>query len=329
MRTRVLLVIAMTMVAGFVTRPAGVQSGAQASVAAGMSHVGIVVRDIAPAIERIASLTGAEKAAIQSTEGRAQTGVGRTARVRLNNIVLELLQPAADAPSFIQAGIGVHHLGLENRAAVRGAAVSVTDQVNRLAQLGGNVVASDPDYAFVDLGPRPGPLLEILSPALRDRLYRTGMPPGLNAASPFARVPCVTHVGIVVRDIEQARQTYSEFLGMAPPEIGSFEAATGSARMTFFKLRNITVELLQQAPGVKGAYADFLGANAQRVHHIGLHLRGRNASFRTVQEQIAWMERHGGKIAVNAGSFVYVDVGLGVHVEALAEESINSVYPCQ
>jgi catechol 2,3-dioxygenase-like lactoylglutathione lyase family enzyme len=145
----------------------------------------------------------------------------------------------------------------------------------------------------------------------------------------LARLPCVTHVGIAVRDLEQARQTYSEFLGMAPPEIGSFEAATGAARMTFFKLRNISIELLQQAPGVKGAYSDFLGANAQRVHHIGLHLRGRNASYRTVPEQIAWMEQHGGKIAVDARFFLYVDVGLGVHVEALAEESINSVYPCQ
>jgi catechol 2,3-dioxygenase-like lactoylglutathione lyase family enzyme len=325
MRTRVLCIAAVVIAAGFVARPAGVQSTGQTSDAPSMSHVGIAVRDIAAAIEIIAALTGAEKPAIQSPEGRSQPGIDRTARVRLNNIVLELLQPAADAPSAVQArGIGVQHLGIEI-----GPGASVTDRVNRLVQLGGNVVASDPDRAFVNLAPKLGPLLEISSPTLRDRLYPATPAPRLDAASPFARVPCVTHVGIAVRDIEQARQTYSEFLGMAPPAIGSFEAATGAARMTFFKLRNISIELLQQAPGVKGAYSDFLGANAQRVHHIGLHLRGRNASYRTVQEQIAWIERHGGTIAVNAGFFLYVDVGLGVHIEALAEESINSVYPCQ
>ena len=325
MKTHVLLVAGAAIVAGFVARPAGVQSTGQASGPASMSHVGIAVRDVAAAIDVIASLTGAEKPAIQSPEERAQGGADRTARVRLNNVVLELFQPAANAPSAIQArGIGVHHLGIES-----GPTASVTDRVNRLVQLGGSVVASDRDHAFVDLASKHGPLLEISSPTLRDRFYPATPAPRLDATSPFARLPCVTHVGIVVRDIEQARQTYSEFLGMAPPEIGSFEAATGAARMTFFRLRNVAIELLQQAPGVKGAYADFLGANAQRVHHIGLHLRGRNVSYRTVQEQIAWMERHGGKIAVNAGFFVYVDVGLGVHVEALAEESINSVYPCQ
>lgn len=325
MRARVLLITALTMVVESDAQPAGVQSAGQASVAAGISHVGIVVRDIGPAIELIASLTGAEKAAIQS-EGRTQTGAGRTARVRLSNIVLELLQPAADAPSFIQArGIGVHHLGLEN-----GPAVSMTDQVNRLVQLGGNVVASDPDRTFVDLAPRLGPLLEIVSPTLRDRLYRTGMPkPRLNAASPFAQPTCVTHVGIVVRDMERARQTYAEFLGMALPPIQPLEAATGSARYTFFKLQNVTVELLQQAAGVRGAYADFLGTDTQRVHHIGLHLRGRETSYRGVPQQIAWLEQHGGKMGVNAGHFAYVDVGLGVFIEALAEEAIDRVYPCQ
>ena len=328
MRVAVLLISAVLVCSA--TRPAGVQSAGQAAAPAGLTHVGIVVRDIDPAIQLITSLTGADKSAIRSAQGRAPAGLARTTHVRLSNISLELVQPAADAPatyrSFVEAnGVGVHHLGLQSTPAS-----SITDQVNRLVQRGGAVVASDSDRAFVDLGSRLGPLLEILSPALHDRLYRAGTPaPRLNAASPFTQLTCVTHVGIVVRDIEQARQSYGEFLGVTPSPIQPLEAATGSARYMFFKLQNVTVELLQQAPGVRGAYADFLGANAQRVHHIGLHLRGKDARFRTVPQQLAWLEQHGGKMGVNAGGFAYVDVGLGVFVEALSEESINRVYPCQ
>ena len=100
------------------------------------------------------------------------------------------------------------------------------------------------------------------------------------------------------------------------------------ARYTILKLQNVSVELLQQAAEARGTYADFLGTDAQRVHHIGLHLKGKDASYTTVPRQIAWLEKHGGKIGVNAGRFAYVDVGLGVFVEALAEEAINRVYPC-
>lgn len=330
MKAAVILLGAVMGVAVSVARPVGAQRAGQTSGAAGLSHIGIVVRDIDRAIQLIASLTGADKSAIQSSEGRAPAGLARTAHVRLSNISLELLQPAADAPatyrSFVEAnGVGVHHLGLQSTPAG-----SMTDQVNRLVQRGGAVIASDSDRAFVDLGSRLGPLLEIVSPALHDRLYRTGTPaPRLNTASPFTQLTCVTHVGIAVRDIEQARQSYEEFLGVVPSPIQPLEAATGSARYTFFKLQNVTVELLQQAPGVRGAYADFLGASTQRVHHIGLHLRGKDARFRTVPQQLAWLDQHGGKIGVNAGGFAYVDVGLGVFVEALAEESINRVYPCK
>jgi hypothetical protein len=135
-------------------------------------------------------------------------------------------------------------------------------------------------------------------------------------------------VGIVVRDLEQARQTYAELAGLDPPPIQPLEAATGRARYTIFKLRNVGVELLQQAAGAGGTYADFLGTDAQRVHHIGLHLQGRDRSYRTAPEQIAWLEQHGGRMGVDAGRFAYVDVGLGVLIEALAEETINRVYPC-
>lgn len=327
MRAGVLLIGALTMIVGSVMRPAGEQSAGKESASPRLSHVGIVVRDIDPAIQLITSLTGADKSAIRSAQGRAPAGLARTTHVRLSNISLELVQPAADAPvayrRFVETqGMGVHHLGLE-----AGSTRRMTDQVNRLVQVGGTVIASDADRAFVDLGSRLGPLLEILSPALQDRLHRAT--PRLNAASPFTQLTCVTHVGIVVRDIEQARQSYEEFLGVVPSPIQPLEAATGSARYTFFKLQNVTVELLQQAPGVRGAYADFLGASTQRVHHIGLHLRGKDARYRTVPQQLAWLEQHGGKIGVNAGGFAYVDVGLGVFVEALAEEAINRVYPCQ
>jgi catechol 2,3-dioxygenase-like lactoylglutathione lyase family enzyme len=308
---------------------AGAQSVGQPSAAARISHIGIVVRDIERAIELIAVLTGAEKPAVPPAESRKETGLAHAAHVRLSNIDIELLEPAAGAPgpyrSFVEGqGFGVHHIGLE-----KDAAGSMTDQANRLVQLGGTVIASDRDRAFVDLASRLGPVVELLTPSRRDRLYGAGRPePRLAAGAPFGRPTCVTHVGIVVRDLEQARQTHAELVGTGAPPIHQLEAATGSARYTIFKLQNVSVELLQQSPGVRGTYADFLGTDERRVHHIGLQLQGRQASYRTTSEQIAWLEQNGGKMGVDAGRFAYVDFGLGVLVEALAEETINRVYPC-
>jgi hypothetical protein len=323
------LISGVTAVGAAVTRPVGEQSAGQASVPAGISHIGIVARNVEHAGELLATLTGAEKPAVQAADRRTQSGLARTAQLRLSNISIELLEPATHASStyrsFVEArGVGIHHLGLETDPAT-----SLTDQASRLVQLGGKVMPSDRDRAFVDLTSRLAPLVEILTPTLHDRLYGAGMSkPRLQASSSFAQLTCVTHVGIVVRDIEQARQTHAELFGLDLPPIHPLEAATGRARYTFFKLQNVTVELLQQAPGVKGTYADFLGTDAQRIHHIGLHLRGRDTSYRTVPEQIAWLEKHGGKMGLNAQGFAYVDVGLGVFIEALAEESINRVYPC-
>src|SRR5262245_5296489 len=328
MRVALVLIGVMTVIVASTTRPAGVQSAAQTSAVPSVGHIGVVVRNIDRAVELVASSTGADKLAVQPAERRTQVGLGRAAYLRLSNVALELLEPADDAPltlrNFVNASsIGAHHIGLES------AGGNMTDQANRLAQLGGEIITTGPDRAFVDLTSKPGPVVEILNPALRDRLYGAGLPrPRLEVASPFAQLPCLTHVGIVVRDLEQAQRTFALVVRMDPPPIQPLEAATGSARYTMFKLQNISVEFLQQTRGVSGTYADFLGTQAQRVHHIGLHLRGRNTSYRTVPEQIAWLERHGGKVGVDAERFGYVDMGLGVFIEALAEDSINRVYPC-
>ena len=298
-----------------------------------VTHVAIVVRDIEHSAQASADLVGIDVPAIHSTEGDRGVGSARVAQLRLSNIIIELVQPVGDRQSTYRdlletRGPGVHHIGLDVR--IGDAPLSLTEQSNRLERLGGKVVASGDDFAFFDLTPPLGLKVEAMAPERLARLY------GGHAAEPgdtvrpdqLAGPACVTHIGLVVHDIEQSRQVYADLIGVDVPPIQRFDAATGPGEYTIFALTNVSIELIQQVGDSPGTYVDFLNTHGVRVHHLGLHLGGADHSL-SKPEQVAWFERHGGRVVVDAGRFAYVDLTpqLGLSVEAMSRAGQERVYP--
>ena len=309
------------------------QAVAQANGEVRVTHIGIVVRNIEHSAQAYADLVGINVPPIHSTEAESEVGQAKFTRLRLSNITIELLQPVGGGASlyrdFLETrGQGVHHIGFHLPS--RDGNLSLTEQSSRLERHGGTVVSSGHGFEFVDLTPQLGLMVETMAPEMLDALY------GASAAEParmvdsdrLGRSTCVTHIGLVVRDIEQSREAYADLIGVDVPPIQQFDAASGPAEYAIFNLNNVSIELIRQIGDGPGTYVDFLETHGQRVHHIGLHLRGANQSL-SMPEQIAWLEQHGGKTALDAGGFAYIDFGqeLGLLVEALTEATNERVYP--
>ena len=271
---------------------------AQTSLPPSVTHVGVVVPDIDSAVRAYAELVGTQIPDIQRTEAHDSTGPVRAARIHLSNITIELLQPVGDVSNTYHdfvgtGGPGVHHLGLELDPDDQALSVNLTEQLGLTLEHGTGVLEPSPVT-------RP----------------------------PLGRPTCITHIGIVVRNIKASRKALADLLKVDVPVIGEFNEPRGLAEYAVFNLKNTNIELLQQTGDGSGSYADFLATHGQRVHHVGLHLRRTNDSL-SMQEQIAWLVQHGGGMALNTGGFAYVDFRpqLGLFVEALPRATNERVYP--
>lgn len=281
---------------------------AQDGGAARITHVGIVVRDVERSARAWAELVGSAPPAIGTTPAGAAGGTARVARLRLGNVAIELLQPVGDGPyrDFLGSrGQGVHHVGLQ--------------------AAGGALAAAGAGARFIDVRARLGLTVETMPPAAQERLFGGRAAPPVAAS--LARPTCITHLGLVVRDIERSRQALADLIGVDPPPIRQFDDAAGPAAFTIFNLANASIELLQQLGDGGGDYADFLAAHGPGAHHVGLHLRPPAGGF-DLAAQTAWLARRG-PLAVAGGGFAYVDLRplLGLHVEALSDAVNDQVYP--
>jgi len=74
----------------------------------------------------------------------------------------------------------------------------------------------------------------------------------------------VDHIGMVVRDLDQAIRVYSEALGLELKGVETSEEF--NVRIAFLPVREVLVELLQ--PVGPGMIQDFLTTNGEGIHHI-------------------------------------------------------------
>jgi len=301
-----------------------------------ISHIGFVVRDVDRAARTFGAVVGVLPIPSQPEPG----GMAHTkgVQLRLTNITIDLMEPTAArgrasgdrlsrADAFLEVhGPGIHHIGFASGNA------RLEEQRRRLLRdlkLDGLFVESRGEAGFIDVRSTLGLMLELSSPATRERRYGAGLVRPFSRNAPLARLPCVTHIGVVVRDIERSRRAYASGLQVEPSPVREFTSpATGTAKVSFINLRNVNIELLQQAGDGRGPYADALAHDESRPHHLGFHLRGAAGPLET-REQIAWFERHGGTLAEDGGAFAYLDYRseFGVFFEALDEASNNRVYP--
>ena len=277
--------------------PAGTAAGQTAGPdAGGMAHIGIVVRDVEASAAAYAALAGTPQPVILEAVEAGEAV--RTARVRLANVDIDLIQPAGEAGGAFRTYLDTRGQGVQHVALRTGGA---GDPVDMTASLGLTV-------EFVGAG--------------TDTAARRA------AGGDLDHPACITHVGVVVRDMAASRAALAELTGIEPTPVREFQAARGRAVFSVFRFENVSIELLQQLDGEAGNYTDFLDRYGQRAHHVGVHLRGGGGSL-DMQQQDARLERHGGVLAADGGGHRYFDLWpqLGLHVETLEPVTNETVYP--
>ena len=138
----------------------------------------------------------------------------------------------------------------------------------------------------------------------------------------------MTQVALVVRDIEQAAESFADVLKMDVPDViitdplekantrYHGEATEARAKLAFFHLDNITIELIEPVGG-PSIWQDWLDEHGEGVHHIAFQVPD-------MDESVAYLEMKGGSLAqrgdFTGGSYSYVDMNDRLHllIELLA-----------
>ena len=126
----------------------------------------------------------------------------------------------------------------------------------------------------------------------------------------------MVQVGIIVEDIEQSARNWAEFLGLEnPPNISvaaghelnptqfNGKASKATAKLAFFQLDNITIELIE--PDEKpSTWREFLDTRGEGIHHIAFNIENMDTSIENFTDQGIPMMQHGGW---DTGEYSYMD----------------------
>lgn len=138
----------------------------------------------------------------------------------------------------------------------------------------------------------------------------------------------IMQVGIIVRDIEKSAKAWTMFLG--DEEIPEISVAAGDiknptkykgkpsdakAKLAFFKLDNITIELIEPLGG-PSTWQEFLDTRGEGVHHIAFNVEGMEGYIKNFENNGFPMVQHGGWAT---GEYGYFDGsnGLALIIELL------------
>ncbi len=167
---------------------------------------------------------------------------------------------------------------------------------------------------------------------LRIVIAFTLLPLFATGQTPAALDPGLTNivqVAIVTKDIEGSAKRWAAVLGMEVPKITTTrpghevkvvykgKASTGQAKLAFFKLGQVVLELIEPV-GQDTSWKLYLDQHGEGVQHLGFQVRNLDGAIANAQ-QSGMPVLHRGRYAKDNGDYVYVDSerALGVTIEFL------------
>ena len=140
------------------------------------------------------------------------------------------------------------------------------------------------------------------------------------------------HIGIVVRDIEKARDHWVKFLGLEKvPDIQIANGdsknptefrghpSTAKAKLVFMNLDNMQVELIEPIGDEPSSWREHLDSHGEGVHHIAFAVKGMSEAYLEKYAEAGHpTAQHGGWAT---GEYGYMDTAanLGVTVELIED----------
>ncbi len=311
MQKRILLSLVAVAVVALLQPFAGGQSAAQLG-AAPISHVGVVVRDVAAATKHFADVMGVPAPRVMDVKLGLPDGSTtdlKYATVQFANLLFEFEQPVSPKGPLHEhlqrVGQGLHHIGFVTPD-------SIDEKRAFLESKGGRWVGGTKGgtYAFVDMKDTLGATIEIVK----------GTGPRANAPAPVAPPTpaplgqrAFTHVGIAVTNTDATARAWAEALGTPMPTVRDYKDAQyppGNAwsteayiRLTSWKHANVGIELLG-AVGRPNPWSDYIERyKGSTIQHIALPVGPR------MTETIAELQKKGGTWTngKEGGSYAYLD----------------------
>ena len=92
----------------------------------------------------------------------------------------------------------------------------------------------------------------------------------------------VDHIGIVVKDLDQAVRLYRDAFGIEPDMV--YESSQAKARIAFFPVGQVKIELLQPLDA-NSVTAKFLEKKGEGFHHIAYRVKDVDESLGILEER--------------------------------------------
>ncbi len=140
----------------------------------------------------------------------------------------------------------------------------------------------------------------------------------------------MTHIGIVVKDIDQALNHWVELLGIENrPKVTIAEGhylnpteyrgkpTSAKAKLAFMKLDNLQIELIEPLGDLPSHWREFLNKKGGGVHHIAFEVKGMEETYSQLFKAKGYeMAQHGGW---ETGEYGYMDGldSIGVMIELI------------
>jgi methylmalonyl-CoA epimerase len=125
----------------------------------------------------------------------------------------------------------------------------------------------------------------------------------------------IAQVAVVVKDIDKARNSWAQVLGVKVPEVSIAESnssrptlfrgvrSDAKARLAFIEMENLQIELIQPLGG-KSIWQEFLDKNGEGIHHIAFMVTNINGVEKQFEVQGMPTVQSGGW---DGGAYSYID----------------------
>ncbi|MCS7111526.1 MAG: VOC family protein [Ignisphaera sp.] len=137
----------------------------------------------------------------------------------------------------------------------------------------------------------------------------------------------VAQIAIVVKDLNKAIDSWSRILGVKPSRVTETDRweetkmqfmgspSRGRARLAFFNLNNIVIELIEPIDG-PSTWREFLEKHGQGIHHIAFDVRERSECIDRFIGAGSYIQQTG---MFRGGRYTYIDARetLGAIIELL------------
>ena len=126
------------------------------------------------------------------------------------------------------------------------------------------------------------------------------------------KVKGIGHIGIMVRNVDEAVALYCDLFGLAKPEIT--ESTEQGMRSALVKVGEQAIEIMQPTPG--SPLEKFLEQRGEGIHHINLQVEDVELLLKALKEKgMALIEREGSPVV-----FLHPKSSKGVLIELMAAE---------